>query len=66
MTHPDPQVGLADNVLSSELRIYKEARDGNLAFKGTVDSKYLPDRKAKIKRIQATLIHTYVNKETNS
>jgi hypothetical protein len=36
MTPPASQVGLADNVLSSELRIYKEAREGDAKFKGTV------------------------------
>jgi len=34
-----PQVGLADNILSSELRIYKEARQGDAQFKGTVTKK---------------------------
>jgi hypothetical protein len=39
MTPPASQVGLADNVLSSELRIYKEAREGDAKFKGTVTLK---------------------------
>jgi hypothetical protein len=40
-TRPATQVGLTDNILSSELRIYKEARDGDAAFKGTVTSTLL-------------------------
>ena len=36
-TPPASQVGLTDNILSSELRIYKEARQGDAEFKGTSD-----------------------------